>query len=192
MKSASCHRSSPDAEARLRAAVPMPTAPDPCARSEANYAWYAVHSKPREEYRARDNLARQGYQVFLPMLGHERLRAGKIIVRQEPLFARYLFVSLSEIESNWYSLRSTRGVHRIVEFGDGPVAVPADLIAALAVGERIVRPRFEAGAAVRITQGPFRNVHAIYAAPDGEQRAFLLIDILSGRRNISFPLDELV
>lgn len=156
--------------------------------AEASYAWYVIHTKAREEYRAQENLLRQGYEVFLPVLHRERLTAGKKVVAEEPLFTRYLFVSLSETDSNWYSIRSTRGVQRIVEFGQGPVAVPDDLILKLKSGTRVVQPSFKPGDAVQITEGPFRHILAIYAAPDGEQRAFLLIDLLNDQRKVSFPL----
>jgi transcriptional antiterminator RfaH len=110
---------------------------------------------------------------------------------REPLFSRYLFVSLSEIDSNWYPLRSTRGVHRIVEFGQGPVPVPDALIDALEVGPASIQPRFRAGDRVRITQGSFKEIEAIFAAPDGEARAFLLLSFLGAERRMSFPLEAI-
>jgi transcriptional antiterminator RfaH len=157
----------------------------------SNYAWYAIHTKPREEYRARDNLRRQGYRVFLPFLKRECLRGGRRTVAREPLFSRYLFVSLSEIDSNWYPMRSTRGVHRIVEFGHGPVPVPSALIEGLQDKLPQTQPRFRSGDRVCITQGSFKEIEAIYAAPDGEARAFLLLNFMGAERKLSFPLEAI-
>ena len=153
-----------------------------------SFAWYAIHTKAREEYRCRDNLERQGYEVFLPLLTREKVSKGKKVVTREPLFSRYLFVSLSETLSNWYSIRNTRGVQRIVEFGEGPIPVPDDFIRGLQQESRAVQPTFKPGDTVQITDGPFRHMQAIYAEQDGDKRAFLLVDILSDRRKLSFPL----
>ena len=37
-------------------------------------AWYVLQTKPRQELRARDNLANQGIRCHLPMLRVEKVR----------------------------------------------------------------------------------------------------------------------
>lgn len=54
--------------------------------------WYLVHTKPRQEKCALENLHRQGYQCYLPTLPSEKLRQGLLTVADEPLFPRYLFI----------------------------------------------------------------------------------------------------
>jgi transcription antitermination factor NusG len=46
----------------------------------------------------------------------------------EPLFPRYLFIHLALFQDSFYSIRSTRGVSKIVQFGNEPVKVPAGLV----------------------------------------------------------------
>lgn len=55
-------------------------------------------SKPRQEERAYENLVRQGYSCFLPKISVETIRSGKIYLKQEPLFPRYVFVQLSSAQ----------------------------------------------------------------------------------------------
>ena len=55
--------------------------------------WFLIHTKPRQEVIALENLERQDYPCYLPMLPTEKLRQGKLITLQEPLFPRYLSFS---------------------------------------------------------------------------------------------------
>lgn len=57
-------------------------------------AWYVVQTKPRQEYRALENLINQGYECVLPEYQCEQLRQGVRALRNEPLFPRYLFIWL--------------------------------------------------------------------------------------------------
>ena len=87
--------------------------------------WYVVYTKPREEARARENLERQGHQCYLPELSLEKRRRGKVVPVTEPLFPRYLFIRCADelATASWDSLRSTRGVVKLVAFGAGPCTV---------------------------------------------------------------------
>ncbi len=84
--------------------------------------WYLVHTKPRLEKCALDNLDRQGYQCYFPTIPFEKLRQGLLTVADEPLFPRYLFIRLGQGDSakSWAPIRSTKGVSRLVSFGIEP------------------------------------------------------------------------
>ncbi len=73
--------------------------------------WYLVHTKPRQEKCALENLQRQGFQCYLPTLPAEKLRQGVLTVADEPLFPRYLFIRLGQGDSakSWAPIRSTKG-----------------------------------------------------------------------------------
>lgn len=58
--------------------------------------WYLVHTKPKQEKYALENLQRQGYECYLPLLLSERIRQGILMVTDEPLFPRYLFIRLGQ------------------------------------------------------------------------------------------------
>lgn len=75
--------------------------------------WYVVHTKPRQEWIAQENLLRQDYQVQLPLV--RRVVRRKISL--EPLFPRYLFFRPSRSEQSITPVRSTLGVSSIVRFG---------------------------------------------------------------------------
>ena len=147
--------------------------------------WYLVHTKPRQEKCALENLHRQGYQCYLPTLPSEKLRQRLLTVSDEPLFPRYLFVHLGQEDSakGCAPIRSTKGVSRLVSFGIEPARVDDSLIELLRTQEASVQAEperlFKPGERVRLTEMPFADIEGIYKMADGERRVMVLIEILS-------------
>jgi transcriptional antiterminator RfaH len=166
-------------------------------------AWYLIHSKPAQEARAAQNLEQQGYTVFLPWCQVQRSRRGKLVHLMEPLFARYLFIKLDDITSNWYPIRSTRGVHALVRFGANadPVSVPEQLIAQLQARQqqntsdsRQAIALYESNQKLAITSGPFVGLSGLFqqlqVSADGQARALLLVDILGKPQSLALELRQ--
>ena len=155
--------------------------------------WYLVHTKPRQEKCALENLERQNYRCYLPMLATEKLRKGQVTLVDEPLFPRYLFIQLDNGLSapSWSPIRSTKGVNRLVSFGVEPAKVPDALVEALLSHEAALRDTpvalFEPGARVQVTQGPFAGVEGIYQMTEGERRVMVLIELMS--KPVVLPLE---
>jgi len=154
--------------------------------------WHLVHTKPRQEVCALQNLERQGYPCYLPLRPAERLRQGVLAISEEPLFPRYLFIRLGHDDSarSWAPIRSTRGVSRLVSFGSEPARVSDHLIDSLKAHEATMRrdplPLFTPGERVRLTEGPFAGVEGIFREADGERRVMVLIEMLS--RPVTVPV----
>ena len=147
--------------------------------------WYLVHTKPRQEKCALENLQRQGYPCYLPTLPSEKIRQSALTVTDEPLFPRYLFIRLGQGESaqSWAPIRSTKGVSRLVSFGSEPAKVSDSLVEALRAQEASVQAEperlFKPGERVRLTEVPFAGMEGIYQMADGERRVMVLIELLS-------------
>lgn len=147
--------------------------------------WYLVHTKPRQEKYALENLERQGYQCYLPTLWSEGLRQGLLTVSDAPLFPRYFFIRLGQGKGakSWVPIRSTKGVSRLVSFGAEPARVDDGLIELLRTQEKLVRAGperlFEFGERVCLTEAPFSGIEGVYQMADGEHRVFVLIELLS-------------
>ena len=147
--------------------------------------WYLVHTKPRQEHCALENLQNQGYACYLPLLACEKLLRGKLHTSCTPLFPRYLFIQLdTELQGkSWAPIRSTKGVHRLVCFGSDPARVDPTLVQALQHHEQkaLQQPQqlFTKGEKVRVLDGPFQGLEAIYHMADGESRVMVLIELLS-------------
>lgn len=154
--------------------------------------WYLIHTKIRQERTALENLERQGFECFLPLIRAEKLRRGKLDVVREALFPRYMFIRLStDAESqSWSPIRSTVGVSRMVTFGQTPAKINDELIEELRAHSNatdVVLRHFEPGEQVVVTDGPFVGVEAIYQMTDGEGRVMVLLNILSKQVKMTVP-----
>ena len=153
------------------------------AASGPSWAWYAVHTHPRKEQVALENLQRQGFDTYLPVLQVQKVRRGKAQMVQEAMFPRYLFVRLDSSAQgrSWSPIRSTLGVWTLVQFGGNPAKVAHELIDWLRQREHNFDPLhlFNPGDTVSITEGPFKGLEALYQGVDGEHRALILLEILS-------------
>lgn len=154
--------------------------------------WYLIHTKIRQELVALENLKRQRFECFLPLIRAEKLRKGVLQVVQEPLFPRYLFIRLgtgSESQS-WSPIRSTVGVSRLVTFGQMPAKINDDLVDDIrnkTDSAEVQFRHFESGEQVMVTDGPFVGMEAIYQMADGEGRVMVMLNILSKQVKMAVP-----
>jgi transcriptional antiterminator RfaH len=162
--------------------------------------WHVVHTKPRLEMQALQNLERQGYICFLPTLEIEKVSRGKFRIETEPLFPRYLFIQLEHAlqdaglnVQSWGSIRSTMGVLELVKFGAAPATISDELIAQLQQHDALQTSpavMFQPGQLVGVTHGAFAGTEGFYQklshAANGQARAFILIELLS--KVISLPV----
>jgi len=158
--------------------------------------WYAVCCKPRQEAVAEENLVRQEFHVYLPRIRIRRRRRGKWIDTVEALFPRYLFIRIDPLRRNTASVRSTRGVVGLVRFGGQPAVVPDEVMDALLQCEDSAsglhqdsRPSFCAGDRIRLVEGPFAGIEAIFAEQDGEKRVIVLLELLGKTNKVRVARD---
>lgn len=152
-------------------------------------AWYVVCCKPRQEAVARENLLRQGFEVYLPRIRTRQRQRDRWVDAIQVLFPRYLFVRADRRSQSTASIRSTRGAVGLVRFGIEPAVVPDRVIEAILAREDAAtglheqaRPGFRAGEPVTMLEGPFAGMEGIFASEDGLERAILLIELL-GKTN---------
>ncbi|GEN27705.1 transcription antitermination protein RfaH [Halovibrio variabilis] len=160
----------------------------------ATPSWYVIQCKGGESFRAADNLTNQGYEVFHPVLNAQRKRQSKLVTVTEPLFPYYLFIRLDQVASDWRPIRSTRGVLRLLTFGNRPVAVPESLVGTLRAQPHHLEGShtyFSAGEKVTITDGPFKDLEAIFTRCKGEERAIVLLNVLNRPQHLEVPLETL-
>ncbi|MDR5866300.1 transcription/translation regulatory transformer protein RfaH [Halomonas koreensis] len=159
--------------------------------------WYVIQCKGGESFRAAEHLGNQGFEVFHPVLQVQKKRRGRLTWVSEPLFPHYLFIRLDRLASNWRPIRSTRGVLRLVTFGvDLPVPVSDALVDTLRrhggpAADDDANVYFRAGEAVEITDGPFKDLQAVFANHKGEERAIVLLNMLHQQQRLEMPVAQL-
>ena len=148
----------------------------------------------RAEAEAQICLTRQGYETLFARTRRSVRAASGMVVRTESLFPRYVFIHSDPSLQSLEPVRSTRGVTTIVRFGGEPARVPDAVIeqirARIDVDDGFVKlapPEMLVGTKVRINEGPFSGLDAIFAARHGEDRVRLLLTMLGSEREIVVP-----
>ena len=149
--------------------------------------WLLLQVKPKQEARALENLQRQGGECYCPKILIEKLSRGKRIEVEEALFPGYLFINVQPEQNGltYTSIRSSRGVSKIVGFGAEPIKVPETLIEQIKYREQadsmgfIAKDLPQPGDNINILQGPFKGLKAVFSHADGMQRSIVLINLLN-------------
>lgn len=162
--------------------------------SEPSHRWFVVQTQVNSENRAVQNLARQGFETYLPRFEKRRRHARKVELVAAPLFSRYLFVRIDMGTQRWRAIQSTIGVSHLVTYGNEPAPVPDRVIAALRDaedGRGFVRlqskPVFAPGAKVRILGGAFMDNFGFFEGQTDRDRIAILLDLLG--RQVRVVLD---
>ncbi len=148
--------------------------------------WLLLQVKPRQELRALENLERQNGECYCPHIQVEKLRLGKRTQIKEPLFQGYLFINAQPEQNGltYTSIRSSRGVSKIVNFGGEPAKIPESLIQHIKLREQASKTCVKAeglpqkGDKVDIIDGPLKGLQAVYSEAHGQLRSIVLINLL--------------
>ena len=154
--------------------------------------WYVIHTRPRQEERALENLTRQGYKAWMPWLEVEKIRGGRITKVIEPMFSRYLFIQLDQVTTNWGPIRSTLGVSKLVTFGKQAASISNEFVEILQrTPLQDSKHILKQGDEVEIMQGPLKGVKGIFDQQDGELRAMILIELINQSHKVQVSMQEL-
>ena len=160
-------------------------------------AWYLIMSKPRQETLANENLLRQGYEVYTPMISITRRRRGRYVDVIEPAFPRYLFIRLDQDTDNWAPIRSTYGVSGMVYFGFTPAQIPDELVEILRCREteegvlEFTAPELKEGDKVRIIDGVFSGYEGIFKAKSRNERVSILLEATGKIMNLDLDVHQI-
>ena len=154
--------------------------------------WYVIHTRPRQEERALENLTRQGYKAWMPWLEVEKIRGGRITKVIEPMFSRYLFIQLDQVTTNWGPIRSTLGVSKLVTFGNQAASISNEFVEILQrTPLQDSKHILKQGDEVEIMQGPLKGVKGIFDQQDVELRAMILIELINQSHKVQVSMQEL-
>jgi transcriptional antiterminator RfaH len=128
--------------------------------------WYVLQTKPRQEGRAEANLRSWGIETLAPRLcERRRSRGGEPSYCVAPLFPNYLFARF-DAATHAAKVRLTRGVHRLIGFGECATAVDDAIVGLIKsrLGEDgLVRlPELTRGDRIEIVAGPLRSFVGVF------------------------------
>lgn len=149
--------------------------------------WHCIQTHSQAERWAHENLTRQGYAAFLPMVTErrpDRVMPSMTHKVETPLFRGYLFVWFDPLTDQWRPIVSTRGVRRLFLTETlRPIPVRRGQIEKF-MAESDARsilsaelPAFTVGARLCVTNGPFAD-HEGVCLWSSETRTRLLMQVL--------------
>ena len=152
--------------------------------------WYVVHSAPRKELFAAEQLVNQGFRPFVPRFRRTVRHARQTRTVLTALFPRYLFVALDLQRDRWRSILGTFGVSHMIMAGERPKAVPTGVVEGLADavddgGAIGFRDRLQVGQEVRFATGPFAELVGRLVTLDERGRVGVLLEILGSERVVA-------
>lgn len=158
--------------------------------------WFLLQTKVKQEQRAAENLERQDVVSFCPMIRVDKISRGRRAEVLDVLFPGYLFVQLGESSVSTTAVRSTRGVSHFVTSAGAPIKVPQGLVEQLrqrvtADADVVMSQLPKSGAKMQVIDGPFKGLNAVFTEPDGNNRAIVMVTLLSQQVKTSMPFASL-
>jgi transcriptional antiterminator RfaH len=159
---------------------------------EAGLRWYAIRTKVNREKDVERRLADFNLEVFLPWMRARRRIGSRYHWVLAPLFPGYIFCRLDMVVSG-KAARYSPGVKDFLTFGSRIAEVSESIIQALRErcpgGIAEIDPvNAKPGDAVRINEGPFSGLEAIFEQKlKGSERIAVLLEILGRQTRIVLP-----
>ena len=158
--------------------------------------WYTLYTKPNAEYQVADALGQRGFEIYLPEIDAAKMRRGQ---KKKPFFPCYLFSKIDFKTVSLSSVQWTPGLRYVVSCAGRPTSVPDEIIDLIrrklgeveAAGGYPLHP-FKPGDVVRITDGPFKDMVAIFHGPaTPAQRVQVLLNILGHASRTQVEITDL-
>jgi len=147
--------------------------------------WMLIYTKVKEEKKANENLQKQGFKTFLPLISpSNKNNEFKSLV---PFFPRYLFAQINLETDNWSSIKSSYGVSHIVMFSEKFTSIPDCIIKSIQdkldesgiYKEKVSKVDYQKGDSVFIKEGRFAGIDAIFLSKKSKDRIRLLLKLLN-------------
>jgi transcriptional antiterminator RfaH len=159
--------------------------------------WVAVNTHPHKEAFAVENLQRQNFLAYCPLVRRRIRHARRSHDVLRPLFPSYLFVRVDIATQNWRSISSTFGVRTLICCGDRLSYLDDNFIRSLRAREvdgEIIRPEnpYTVGQEVRISGGPFDGLVATIIEMSEKDRLIVLMNLLNRPVNVKIETKNVV
>jgi transcriptional antiterminator NusG len=190
------------AEAEPVAAAPpveaQPEAVPPSAPSadevDTGRRWYVIHTYSGYENKVKTNLEHRItsmdmgdkiYQVLVPTEEEIEIKNGKRHPVERKVFPGYVLVEMIMGDDSWYVVRNTPGVTSFVGSGNKPTPLTDGEVRAILRQIKLDAPKYKVaftkGEAVRVTDGPFTDLHGVVDEVNPERNKVKVLVSIFGR-----------
>jgi len=138
--------------------------------------WFACYTRARHEKRVHEQLARRGFETYLPLLVEERQWSDRRKLVEFPLFPGYVFTRF--VREDIHHVLSVPGIATVIRHNGVPSPISEAevenirrFVAALAeTGQRPEPLPLDQGQPVRVMHGPFAGVTGVVVERRGRRR----------------------
>ena len=157
--------------------------------------WLALQIKLKEENRAKENLFSQGFQSYFPYMYVLDEVKNKNKTKKESMFPGYAFVKFTK-DIDLKKIDSTRGVVKIVRFGDEYPVLNNDIIRSIKNIEDSSRENpkqlsYKIGEKIIIKSGPLKDQQGTVTGIVLNQRIEILYSMLNRAHLIQIKIDNI-
>lgn len=175
--------------------APASTAPKPAETAEeAQRRWYVIHTYSGYENKVKANLEHRIqsmdmgdkiYQVLVPTEEEIEIKNGKRQAVERKVFPGYVLVEMNMGDDSWYVVRNTPGVTSFVGSGNKPTPLTDPEVKQILRQIKMDAPKYKVaftkGEAVRVTDGPFTDLHGVVDEVNPERNKVKVLVSIFGR-----------
>jgi transcriptional antiterminator NusG len=177
-------------------APPEPAAPTAPTQEEVDTGrrWYVIHTYSGYENKVKTNLEHRInsmdmgdkiFQVLVPTEEEIEIKNGKRHPVERKVFPGYVLVEMIMGDDSWYVVRNTPGVTSFVGSGNKPTPLTDGEVRAILRQIKLDAPKYKVaftkGEAVRVTDGPFTDLHGVVDEVNPERNKVKVLVSIFGR-----------
>jgi transcription termination/antitermination protein NusG len=178
---------------------PEPVAAPPAAgkaveEKDDNRRWYVIHTYSGYENKVKTNLEHRIhsmdmgdkiFQVLVPTEEEIEIKNGKRHPVERKVYPGYVLVEMNMGDDSWYVVRNTPGVTSFVGMGTTPTPLSDGEVKAILRQIKLDAPKYKVaftkGEAVRVTDGPFTDLHGVVDEVNPERNKVKVLVSIFGR-----------
>jgi transcription termination/antitermination protein NusG len=173
--------------------VGHPTAPT-AEEVDTGRRWYVIHTYSGYENKVKTNLEHRInsmdmgdkiFQVLVPTEEEIEIKNGKRHPVEKKVFPGYVLVEMIMGDDSWYVVRNTPGVTSFVGSGNKPTPLTDGEVRAILRQIKLDAPKYKVaftkGEAVRVTDGPFTDLHGVVDEVNPERNKVKVLVSIFGR-----------
>jgi transcriptional antiterminator NusG len=177
---------------------PEPVAAAPAAKpadeKDENRKWYVIHTYSGYENKVKTNLEHRIhsmdmgdkiFQVLVPTEEEIEIKNGKRHPVERKVYPGYVLVEMNMGDDSWYVVRNTPGVTSFVGMGTTPTPLSDGEVKAILRQIKLDAPKYKVaftkGEAVRVTDGPFTDLHGVVDEVNPERNKVKVLVSIFGR-----------
>jgi transcriptional antiterminator NusG len=169
-------------------------APAPAGPVTDGRRWYVIHTYSGYENKVKTNLEHRIqsmdmgdkiFQVLVPTEEEIEIKNGKRHPVERKIYPGYVLVEMVMSDDSWYVVRNTPGVTAFVGSGNKPTELSDQEVRQILRQIKLDAPKYKVaftkGEAVRVTDGPFTDLHGVVDEVNPERNKVKVLVSIFGR-----------